>query len=118
MCLGSVSVAALRVPTICNGCPRSQKGRLASSLVTGRLEKGDLVDGMKCDEGGAIWVTGPEGVWVFSPGGEHLGVVEIPESVGNLHWGGPEWKWMFVCASTGLYRFKTKVAGRREPFMS
>jgi hypothetical protein len=25
---------------------------------------------------------------------------------------------MFVCASTGLYRFETKVAGRREPFMS
>src|SRR5947208_6152156 len=86
-------------------------------IGSGVIEKGDLVDGMKCDEGGAIWVTGPEGVWVFSPGGEHLGVVEIPESVGNLHWGGPEWKWMFVCASTGLYRFKTKVAGRREPFM-
>ncbi len=89
----------------------------AESIGTGSLEKGDLVDGMKCDEGGAIWVTGPEGVWVFSPEGEHLGLVEIPESVGNLHWGGPEWKWMFVCASTGLYRFKTKVAGRREPFM-
>ncbi len=89
----------------------------AESIGTGSLEKGDLVDGMKCDEGGTIWVTGPEGVWVFSPEGEHLGVVEIPESVGNLHWGGLEWKWMFVCASTGLYRFKTKVAGRREPFM-
>jgi hypothetical protein len=25
---------------------------------------------------------------------------------------------MFVCASTGLYRFQTEVAGRREPFMS
>src|SRR5437773_7271497 len=89
----------------------------AESIGTGSLEKGDLVDGMKCDEGGAIWVTGPEGVWVFSPGGEHLGWVEIPESVGNLHWGGPAWKWMFVCASTGLYRFETKVAGQREPFM-
>jgi gluconolactonase len=73
---------------------------------------------MKCDQRGSIWVTGPEGVWVFNPEGEHLGIVEIPENVGNLHWGGPDWKWMFVCASTGLYRFQTEVAGRREPFMS
>jgi gluconolactonase len=90
----------------------------AQGIGTGSLEKGDLVDGMKCDQRGNIWVTGPEGVWVFNPEGEHLGIVEIPENVGNLHWGGPDWKWMFVCASTGLYRFQTEVAGRREPFMS
>ena len=89
----------------------------AERIGTASLENGDLVDGMKCDERGNIWVTGPEGIWVFSPEGVHLGVVEIPESVGNLHWGGPDWKWLFVCASTGLYRFKRKVAGRHEPFM-
>ena len=32
---------------------------------------------MKCDGRGNIWVTGPGGVWVFSPQAEHLGVVEI-----------------------------------------
>jgi len=93
-------------------------GRLfAENIGTGELEKGGLVDGMKCDERGNIWVTGPGGVWVFSAEGEHLGVVEIPESVGNLCFGGPDWKWMFVPASTSLYRFPTKVAGRREPYM-
>jgi gluconolactonase len=93
-------------------------GRMfAEGIGDGDLAKGGLVDGMKCDERGSIWVTGPSGVWVFSPGGEHLGVVEIPESVGNIHWGGHDWNWMFVPASTSLYRFRTKVAGRREPFM-
>jgi gluconolactonase len=77
------------------------------------LEKGGLVDGMKCN----IWVSGPRGVWVFSPQGEHLGVVEIPESVGNLTFGGPDWTWLFVPATTSLYRVKTKVAGHREPYM-
>ncbi len=89
----------------------------AEGIGDGDVAKGGLVDGMKCDEEGSIWVTGPGGVWVFSPAGEHLGVVGIPESVGNLHWGGSEWKWMFVAASTSLYRFQTTVAGRREPFM-
>jgi gluconolactonase len=89
----------------------------AEAIGDGDLAKGGLVDGMKADERGSIWVTGPGGVWVFSAAGEHLGVVEIPESVGNLHWGGPEWKWMFVPASTSVYRFETMVAGRPEPFM-
>ncbi len=90
---------------------------LIENVGTASLEKGDLVDGMKCDQDGNIWVTGPEGVWAISPEGEHLGTVKIHEPVGNLHWGGPDWSWMFVCASTGLYRFRTKVAGRREPYM-
>jgi gluconolactonase len=93
-------------------------GRMfAENIGDGDLAKGGLVDGMKCDERGNIWVSGPDGVWVFASSGEHLGVVGIPESVGNLHWGGPDWTWMFVPASTSLYRFETKVAGRREPFM-
>jgi gluconolactonase len=91
---------------------------LAENLGTASLEKMDLVDGMKCDERGNIWVTGPGGIWVISAEGEHLGSIQIPEPVGNLHWGGPDWNWMFVCASTGLYRFRTNVSGRREPFMT
>jgi gluconolactonase len=91
---------------------------LAEGIGTGDLESGELVDGMKCDERGNIWVTGPKGVWVFSPEGEHLGIVEIPESVGNLHWGGPDWSWLFVPATTSVYRVRTKTHGRREPFMS
>jgi gluconolactonase len=73
---------------------------------------------MKCDEHGNVWVTGPKGVWIFTPSGEYLGIVEIPEGVGNLHWGGPDWSWLFVPATTSLYRVTTKTRGRREPFMS
>ena len=93
-------------------------GRMfAQGIGDGDVAKGGLVDGMKCDERGNIWVTGPGGIWVFSPAGEHLGVVEIPESVGNLTFGGADWRTMFVPASTSLYRFRTRVASRREPYM-
>jgi len=91
--------------------------RFAEGIGTGDLEAGGLVDGMKCDEQGNIWVTGPDGVWVFGSDGEHLGVVEIPESVGNLAWGGPDWHTLFVPASSSLYAVKTKVGPRREPYM-
>jgi gluconolactonase len=89
----------------------------AEGIGTGELEAGGLVDGMKCDERGNIWVTGPDGVWVFAADGTCLGVVRIPESVGNLNWGGDGWNELYVPSSTSLYRFPTKVAGRREPYM-
>jgi gluconolactonase len=90
----------------------------ADGIGTGDLATGELVDGMKCDEHGNVWVTGPRGVWVFAASGERLGVIEISENVGNLHWGGPDWSWLFVAASTSVYRVKTTTSGRREPFMS
>jgi gluconolactonase len=93
-------------------------GRLFfGNIGTGVIEEG-IPDGMKCDEHGNIWVTGPGGVWVISSDGEHLGTIRVPENVGNLAWGGPDWKWLFLPSSTSLYRVKTKVGPRREPYMS
>jgi gluconolactonase len=92
-------------------------GRLFfADIGSGAIEEG-IPDGMKCDERGNIWVTGPKGVWVISAQGEHLGVIEVPENVGNLAWGGPDWRWLFLPASTSLYRVRTKVGPRREPYM-
>ena len=65
-----------------------------------------------------IWVTGPGGLWVISPEGEHLGVIEVPENTGNLAWGGPDWHTLFIPSSTSLYAVETKVGPRREPYMS
>ena len=93
-------------------------GRMfAEGIGTGELEKGGLVDGMKCDEHGNIWVTGPDGVWIFDSDGEHLGVLEVPESVGNINWGGPDWNWLFLPSTTSLYRVQCKVAGNRLGYM-
>ena len=74
-------------------------------------------DGMKCDERGNIWVTGPKGIWVISAGGEHLGTIEVPENTGNLSWGGDDWHTLFIPSSTSLYSITTTVGPRREPYM-
>jgi gluconolactonase len=90
---------------------------LADGIGTASLEIGDLVDGMKLDERGNIWVTGPGGVCVFSPEGEHIGTVEVPEPVGNLNWGGPGWSQLFIPATSSVYRIECKVSGNRLPYM-
>ncbi len=90
---------------------------VAEGIGSGTIEIGDLVDGMKLDERGNIYVTGPGGVCVFDPDGRQLGTIEVPENVGNVNWGGPDWNWLFIPASTSMYRVKCKVSGNRLPYM-
>jgi gluconolactonase len=87
------------------------------NIGSGVIEEG-IPDGMKCDERGNIYVTGPDGVWVITPEGEHLGVLEVPEVVGNLNWGGDDWKELYMPSSTSLYRIRMKVAGNRLSYMT
>jgi gluconolactonase len=89
----------------------------AEGIGDGDLAKGGLVDGMKLDERGNVYVTGPDGVWIFAPDGEHLGVIEVPESVGNVNWGEDGWSSLFIPASTSVYRVRMKVAGNRLGYM-
>jgi gluconolactonase len=77
-----------------------------------------VVDGMKCDAEGNVLVTGPYGIWVFDPAGTHLGTIEVPEIVGNLNWGGPNWSTLYITASTSVYRVGTSVAGAPVPNMN
>jgi gluconolactonase len=90
--------------------------RFFSGIGSGIIEEG-IPDGMKCDERGNIWVTGPGGIWVISAAGEHLGVIEVPENTGNLTWGGEDWHTLFIPSSTSLYSIRTIVGPRREPYM-
>jgi gluconolactonase len=89
----------------------------AENIGDGDLAKGGLVDGMKADERGNIYVTGPDGVWVFGTDGEHLGTIGVPESVGNINWGDDDWRSMYIPASTSVYRVRMKVAGNRLGYM-
>jgi gluconolactonase len=95
--------------TLANGRP------FFDGIGSGVIEEG-IPDGMKCDERGNIWVTGPGGVWVISPEAEHLGVIEVPENVGNIAWGGPDWKTLYMPSSTSLYRVPTKIASAPLPY--
>lgn len=69
-------------------------------------------DGIKVDELGNLFATGPGGVLVFASNGRQLGTIRFPETPSNLAFGGPEGKTLFVTARTGLYAVELKVAGK------
>ena len=95
----------------------SNRRSFYKGIGSGVIEEG-IPDGMKCDERGNIWVTGPGGIWVISAAGEHLGVIRVPENTGNLTWGGEGWHTLYIPSSTSLYSIRTIVGPRREPYMS
>jgi len=45
-------------------------------------------DGMKVDREGHLFAAGPGGVHVFSPGGAHLGSIELDVPASSVAWGG------------------------------
>jgi gluconolactonase len=66
-------------------------------------------DGMECDELGNVWVTGPGGVWVISPAGQHLGVLETPEVCKSLVWGGHDLHTLFLMTESTVHAVTTRV---------
>ena len=74
--------------------------------------KGDGVpDGMKVDKNGNVFVTGPKGIWVWDPGGNHLGTILMPEQPANLNWGDKEYRTLYITATTSVYRLEMKTQG-------
>jgi len=88
------------------------RGIFASGIGTFDISEG-YVDGLRCDQHGNVWVTGPRGIWIFDPDGTHLGVIPVPEVTTNLTWAGPGSRTVFVTATHGLYRFEALVSGAR-----
>jgi gluconolactonase len=70
-----------------------------------------ITDGMKVDTKGNIWESGPTGVWVISPQGQHLGTILVPELVANVEFGDADHKTLYIAARTSVYKIRVNVAG-------
>jgi gluconolactonase len=87
---------------------------LIQDIGDGVIENG-VVDGMKCDATGSVWVTAPGGIWIVGADGAHLGTIKVPENAGNLNWGGPDWSDLYMTCNTGLYRIATLTKAAPVP---
>jgi gluconolactonase len=71
------------------------------------------LDGLKVDQKGNVYVSGPGGVWIVSAAGVHLGTIKAPEDPANFAWGDADGRTLYMTARTGLYRVRLKVPGVR-----
>jgi gluconolactonase len=70
-------------------------------------------DGMKVDELGNVYATGPGGIWIMSPVGKHIGTILEPHRPANLAFGGQDGKALFITSRPGLFRIQLRVRGIR-----
>ena len=75
----------------------------------------DAWDGLKVDQQGNVYASGPDGLWILSPEGKHLGTIVGPEHPHNLAWGESNHKTLYLAAQTGLYRITVNIPGSGEP---
>ncbi|MBD2449396.1 galactose-1-epimerase [Nostoc sp. FACHB-152] len=73
--------------------------------------KEGVPDGMKVDLGGNVYSTGPGGVWVYSPAGTLLGIIQVPEAPANLAWGDSDYRSLYITANNSLYRIRLRNPG-------
>ena len=75
-------------------------------------EKGrkGMPDGLKVDQQGNLWATGPGGVLIISPEGKHLGSILTGEATANCAFG-DDGSTLYITADMYLARIKTNVKG-------
>jgi gluconolactonase len=68
-------------------------------------------DGMTLDEHENLYLTSA-GVDIYSPSGEHIVSIDIPERPTNVVFGGADRQTLFITARTGVYSLKMLVRGQ------
>ena len=71
-------------------------------------------DGLKVDVEGNVYCSGPgAAIYVYYPDGKFKGIIHTPNGgkPANFAWGEDDWKTLFVCASTDLYKVRMDIPG-------
>ncbi len=91
-------------------------GKLFFDMTSAKGE--DALDGIKVDQAGNLYVSGPGGLWVLSAEGNHLGTIIAPKHIHNMAWGDDDGKTLYLCARSGLYRMRLNIPGVRPMEMA
>lgn len=76
-----------------------------------------LADGIRADTDGNIWVgagwvgAGYDGVHIFTPEGQRIGMILLPEICANVCFGGPKRNRLFMAAGQSLYAVYVEAHG-------
>lgn len=79
--------------------------------------KAGFADGIRADIEGNVWASagwvgdGYDGVHVFAPNGDRIGLILLPEICGNLCFGGPKRNRLFMAGSQSLYAVYVETQG-------
>lgn len=68
-------------------------------------------DGMKVDQSGNLYCTGPAGIHVLNPEGTLIGRLRIPAECTNMAWGDEDWRSLYITTHHVIYRVRLQIPG-------
>lgn len=104
----------IRVFDVAGDC-RLVNGRIFVDMSPG------LADGIRTDRDGNLWAAvgwggeGYDGVHCYSPGGELIGRIHLPEPCSNLCFGGLKKNRLFMTAGQSVYSLYVEALGTQMP---
>lgn len=100
---------------VVNGQKLKNTGKVISTELAGK--GAGLADGIRADTDGNIWAglgwvgSGYDGVHCFTPEGERIGMILLPEICANICFGGARRNRLFMAAGQSLYSVFTEATG-------
>ncbi len=88
---------------------RLTRGRLFAPMVDGAS------DGFRLDTDGNLWTSAGKAVICFSPGGDPILRIDVPQRVSNLCFGGRKRNRLFITATASLYAIYVGQNGAQRP---
>ncbi|MDP8991311.1 MAG: SMP-30/gluconolactonase/LRE family protein [Acidobacteriota bacterium] len=86
-----------------------ENGRVFIDMTSDKTPGGP--DGMKVDQKGNVYCTGPGGIWIISPAGKHVGTIRLPSPATNLAFGDADYKTLYITDRRSLARIRLNTAG-------
>ncbi|HTL41039.1 MAG TPA: SMP-30/gluconolactonase/LRE family protein [Pseudolysinimonas sp.] len=92
----------------------SADGHCTNRRVFAVVEPG-VADGFRVDAEGRVWSSSGDSVQVFAPSGALIARIPVPETVGNLCFGGADGRTLFIAATTSIYAIDTLTTAAARP---
>ncbi len=97
------------VPAVLRVFDVTSQGGLKNMRDLAEIDRG-LPDGLRVDRQDNIWCSAADGVHVFSPAGDLLGKIRVPDTVSNLTFGGARGNMLFITATACVYAVHVNTA--------
>ena len=85
---------------------------LTNKSIFAQIDWTLYVDGMKVDENGLLFATtGYQGIWIYSPDGHFIDIIDVPGNLTNLNWGDTDNQTLFITAKNDVHKIRLNTKG-------
>ncbi len=70
------------------------------------MDANGYADGMKVDENGNLFISGPIGIWVYAPNGTLFETISVPGQTSNCNFGDEDRKTLYITSGDAIYRLR------------